>query len=107
MSRRSFVDTLRDVRGGEVLDDLSERLQELVQAVQSCGAGGQLSITLTVKPMKGSREAVVVEDVIKLKKPEIKSSGTVMFPSVEGNLSRHHPKQDDLPGITLASTRSA
>lgn len=100
--RRSFVDTLRDVRGGEVLEDLSDKLQELVSAVQVAGAAGELTLKITVKPMKGSTEAVVVTDDIKCKTPVIKSSGTVMFPTPEGNLQRNHPKQDDLPGITLA-----
>ena len=103
--RRSFVDTLRDLRSGEVIDQLDEQLQELVQAVQVTGGGGQIQLTIVVIPAKGASEAVVVKDTIKLKKPEIKSSGTLMFPTVEGNLSRKHPKQDDLPGITLAADR--
>lgn len=100
--RRSFVDTMRDVRGGEVLEDLSNKLQELVAAVQSTGGSGELSLKISVKPMKGSTEAVVVTDDIKCKTPVLKSAGTVMFPTPEGNLQRNHPKQDDLPGITLA-----
>lgn len=107
MTRRSFVDTLRDLRGGEVLEQLDGQLQELVQAVQSTSAGGQLTLTIIVAPTKGAAEAVVVKDQIKLKKPEIKSSGTLMFPTPEGNLSRKHPKQDDLPGISLATDRAA
>ena len=103
MARRPFFDTLREVRSGEVIDDLAEKLQELVQAVQRTGAGGSLSFKLDVKPMKGSTEAGVNTDDIKLKKPELRSTGTVMFPSVEGNLTRSHPRQDDLPGITLAA----
>lgn len=103
--RRPIADTLRDIRGGEALEDLSAKLQELVQAVQSTNAGGTLVLKISVKPMKGSTEAVVVTDDIVLKKPAVKSSGTVMFPTVEGNLQRHHPKQDDLPGITLAADR--
>lgn len=103
--RRPIADTLRDIRGGEALEDLSAKLQELVQAVQSTNASGTLVLKISVKPMKGSTEAVVVTDDIVLKKPEVKSSGTVMFPTVEGNLQRHHPKQDDLPGITLAADR--
>jgi hypothetical protein len=103
--RRPIADTLRDIRGGEVLDELEAKLQELVQAVQSTNGSGQIKLTIDVKPMKGSTEAVVVTDNIVLKKPAVKSSGTVMFPTVEGNLQRHHPKQDDLPGISLASDR--
>ncbi|MGB3068471.1 MAG: hypothetical protein WBC18_07985 [Ottowia sp.] len=101
--RRSFVDTLRDLRSGEVLDQLDEHMQELVRAVQTTQAGGQITLTIIVAPTKGSSEAVVVKDAIKLKKPEIKSAGTLMFPTVEGNLQRSNPNQRDLPGITLAS----
>lgn len=101
--RRPFFETLRDVRGGAVLDDLAEKMQELVHAVQVCNAAGSLTLTLEVKPMKGSTEAVVVTDGIKAKVPQIKSSGTVMFPTPEGNLSRQHPKQPDLPGLSLAA----
>jgi hypothetical protein len=97
--RRPFFDTLRDVRGGEVIDDLSARLQELVHAVQSTNATGSLTLTLEVKPMKGSTEAVVITDAIKLKAPQLKSKGTVMFPTPEGNLSRQHPNQAELPGL--------
>lgn len=107
MSRRSFVDTLRDLRGGEVLEQLDDQLQELVRAVQTTQAGGQITLTVVVAPMKGSTEAVVVKDAIKLKKPEVKSTGTLMFPTVEGNLQRNNPNQRELPGITLASDRAA
>lgn len=103
MSRRSFVDTMREVRAGQVLDDLDAKLQELVQAVQSTGGAGELTLKISVKPMKGSTEACVVADDIKLKTPQIKSAGTVMFPTPEGNLSRKHPRQEEIPGITLAS----
>lgn len=105
--RRSFVDTLRDLRGGELIEQLDTSLQELVQAVQTTGGGGQVVLTIVVAPTKGAAEAVVVKDIVKLKKPEIKSAGTLMFPTPEGNLSRKHPKQDELPGISLASDRNA
>jgi hypothetical protein len=107
MARRPFFDTLRDVRGGEVIDDLAAKMQELVQAVQTTGASGKLTLTLEVGPAKGSTEIVVVRDTIALKKPEIKSKGTIMFPTVEGNLQRSNPNQRELPGVTLAAERVA
>jgi hypothetical protein len=106
MARRSFVDTLRDVRGGQVLEDMDAKLQELVRAVQETGAAGELVLKVSVAPMKGSNEAVVVKDDIKQKLPVIKSAGTVLFPTPEGNLQRSHYRQDDLPGITLAAQRT-
>lgn len=104
MNQRPFFDTLRDIRAGAVLDELAAQMQTLVHAVQVCNAGGTLTLTLEVKPMKGSTEAVVVADSIKVKAPHIKSSGTVMFPTPEGNLSRQHPRQTELPGLSLATS---
>jgi len=106
MARRSFVDTMREVRAGQVLEELDTKLQQLVQSVQSTGGSGELVLKISVKPMKGSTEACVVTDDIKLKVPEIKNAGTVMFPTPEGNLSRKHPRQEEIPGITLASRAS-
>jgi hypothetical protein len=103
--RRSFVDTLRDVRGGEVLEDLSERLGELVHAVQTANASGELILRIKVAPMKGSSEAVVVTDKIDAKLPKIVSAGTVMFTTPDGNLQRNNYKQPELPGITLAASQ--
>ncbi|WP_337878411.1 hypothetical protein [Caldimonas sp.] len=102
--RRPFFDTLRDVRGGQVIDDLAEQMQELVRAVEATGKAGTLTLTLEVKPFKGAAEAaVVVKDTIKLKLPKHESAGTVLFATVDGNLQRNHPAQDELPGITLAA----
>lgn len=99
---RPLFDTLRDLRGGQVIDDLALNIQELVQAVQSTGKAGSMKLTIVVTPMKGSTEAFVIKDTIALKKPMIESAGTVLFPTPDGNLTRTHPKQDSLPGIQLA-----
>ena len=99
---RPLFETLRDLRGGQVIDDMAVNIQELVQAVQSTGKAGSLTMKIVVTPMKGSTEAFVIKDNISLKKPTIESAGTVLFPTPEGNLTRTHPKQDNLPGIQLA-----
>lgn len=105
--RRPLFDTLRDLRGGEVIDGFAEQLQQLVQAVQTTGKAGSVSLKLDVKPMEGSAEAFVVADTITAKLPRVKSAGTVMFPTPEGNLTRQSQRQDDLPGISLAKGAAA
>jgi hypothetical protein len=105
--RRPLFDTLRDLRSGQLIEDIEAKLQELVHAVTTTQAGGSLTIVLEVKPTKGSAEAVVVKDSVKLKVPQITSSGTLLFPTPEGNLQRNHPKQGELPGLALASDRPA
>jgi hypothetical protein len=105
--RRSFVDTLRDVRAGKVIDELDEQLQTLVQKVQSTIKGGSLVLTIEIKPLKGSAEAVIVKAGISCKMPSFDEAGTVLFPSPEGNLTRSHHRQPDLPGLALASAPPA
>lgn len=105
--RRSFSDTLRDVRAGTVIDQLDNDLQQLVQQVQRTNKGGKLVLTLDIKPMKGSTEAVVVKAAVTLKAPQFEDNGTVLFPTPDGNLTRSHHRQDDLPGINLAVDNAA
>jgi len=102
--RRSFVDTLREVRAGMAIDELDANLQQLVQDVQRTNKGGSLKLTVEIKPMRGSTEAVVVKASVSVKAPTFSDNGTVLFPTPEGNLTRHHHKQDELPGITLAAS---
>lgn len=104
MPRRSFVDTLRDVRAGVVIDQLDECLQQLVQQVQRTNKGGSLRLSLDIRPMKGSTEAVVVKATVVTKNPQFDDQGTVLFPTPEGNLTRSHHKQAELPGISLAAS---
>lgn len=101
--RRSFVDTLREVRAGMAIEELDANLQQLVQDVQRTNKGGSLKLTVEIKPMRGSTEAVVVKAQVTMKAPTFTDNGTVLFPTPEGNLTRSHHKQPDLPGITLAS----
>lgn len=53
MSVRPITDTLRSIQRGAVLDDASEKLADLVKAVDAAGKPGKLVIEITVK--KASR----------------------------------------------------
>ncbi len=104
--RKSFADTLREVRAGSHIEELDAKLQQLVQQIQRTNKSGQLTLKLDIKPMKGSTEAVVVKATVIVKEPQFDDAGTVLFPTPEGNLDRSYHKQPDLPGITLASDNS-
>lgn len=105
MTYRPFTDTLRTLRDGMCLDELSMQMQMLVQQVQATSKGGRLTLTIDVKPADRIPGAVVITDDVKVKLPEIKSDGTLMWPTPEGNLERNNPKQRELPGITLAGSK--
>jgi hypothetical protein len=101
------MDTLREVRAGMAVEELDASLQQLVQDVQRTNKAGSLKLTIEIKPMKGSTEAVVVKAAVTLKAPQFEDNGTVLFPTPDGNLTRSHHRQDDLPGINLAVDNAA
>ena len=91
---RPFVDTLRELRNGQTLDDLSERLNELVRDVRTTGKGGEITLTIKVSPAsKGDTDTLMLNDTIKVKAPELDRASTLFFATVENNLSRQHPRQ--------------
>ena len=47
---RPFIDTLRDIEAGGLLDELSEAQFGLIDAIRLSGKGGKLVIELTYKP---------------------------------------------------------
>lgn len=98
---RPFTDTLRDLRAGKTLDELAERLQEIVQAVQRCGKQGTLTLKLTIKPAsRGDLETILIHDAIKAIVPEGERAATLFFGTPEGNLTRTNPRQiDGLRGV--------
>lgn len=99
--RRPFVDTLREVSNGKVIDKLDSGLQSLVQSVQRTGKGGKMTLTVEIAPIKDSSEALAMKATVTSKEPLFEDAGTIMFPTPEGNLQRSHYKQPDLPGVTL------
>lgn len=54
MAIRPFIDTLTALRYGELHDELSEKLNELVAACADTGKAGTLTLTLKLKPSKGA-----------------------------------------------------
>lgn len=91
---KPFDHTLRDIRGGALLEDLTASLAELLGAIQTTDKGGSLTLRLTIKPTKGL--ALEIEDDISLKKPELAKPSTLLFPTVDGNLQLQNPMQKSL-----------
>ncbi|MDP8961519.1 MAG: hypothetical protein M3N32_07900 [Actinomycetota bacterium] len=94
---RPFADVIRDLRRGDAHDELSERLAELVAAVEAHGKPGRLVLTIVVEPYKGT-DALAVRDQIKTVIPEADRDATLMF-AEDGRLTRHNPRQPEIPGL--------
>jgi hypothetical protein len=94
---RPFAAVLQELRAGLTHAELSDRLVELVTACQATGKGGSITFTLSVKPTKGESGVMVVTDKIAAKIPEGERGEGIFFSTIEGNLVRQDPRQQELP----------
>lgn len=100
MAERNFVDTLKDIRHGDVIGELGAELADLVGAVRATGLGGMLTLSIRVKPAsKGDVSALVLEDEIKVKLPKLPRGATILFATDENLLQRQDPRQPELTGL--------
>lgn len=91
MAIRPFVDTLSAIRFGELHEELSNKLNQLVIQCDKTGKSGTLTLQLKLKPGKAGQVEVI--DEVKIKLPEHERGSTIMFGSPEGNLQRTDPRQ--------------
>ena len=101
MSARPITDTLRFIGGGTFIDKASDALADLVNAVESSGKKGTLTLTITVA--KATRNSVKVGGQIKLATPKEDPLDALLFPTPEGNLLAEDPSQTRLD-LRVAST---
>jgi hypothetical protein len=89
---RAFNDFLREHRHGATHDDLSDALQELVEAVCEENKAGKLVLTISIKP-KGKGDGLEVAAEVKLAPPLPPPGVSLFFASAENNLVRSDPRQ--------------
>jgi len=93
---RAFVDTLKDIRDGELLNELPRKLQEVIEGVQATGKRGKLTIVLELSPAKAGM-FVLTDDVKQVIPEPERDTTTVFFITEESDLSRRDPRQPKLP----------
>lgn len=106
MATRPITDTLRHIGGGVFIDTASDKLAELVAAVDNSGKAGKLTLDVTVK--KATRGgAMIVTGKVRLTKPAEEPMETMLFATPEGNLVVDDPHQQKLDLKTVNSTGGA
>ena len=96
MGARPFMDWLREQRKGATHEELTQLLNEAVQAVGDHGKRAEIVLKIVVKPMsKANRQTVIVVDTVVGKIPQPERSQSVFFVTPEHNLSTTDP--DALP----------
>lgn len=92
MSARPITDTLRHIGGGVFIDTASDKLAELVNAVDQSGKAGRIDLTISVK--KATRGgAMHITGKVKLTKPAEEPMEAMLFATPEGNLVADDPHQ--------------
>lgn len=102
---RPAIDTLRELRGGEVLDELSHELHTAVNAVTELGKPAEVHIVIKIKPFNKSRlknPALHFEAKVSSKLPEQDREGDIFFVDDTGNPTRNQPRQAELSGLKIA-----
>jgi hypothetical protein len=90
---RPFADWLLEQSAGKTHDELSVALHDLIARVKDTGKKGSVQFTVSVAPMKGDTDVLVVTDEIKLRVPEHDRKPSVFYADKHGNLSRRDPNQ--------------
>lgn len=86
--------TLRELRGGEFIDELDSALRKVTDAVADHGKSGSVTIKLTVS---SSGRSLEIADDIAVKTGKPAKGSTIFFRDREGQLTRDDPKQTELP----------
>ena len=93
---RTATDQLRDIRGGLMVEELTEKMAEVVNAVLATGKKGNVSLKLNFDPASKGDAVITITDEIKATIPQEKKMGTLMFALPSGTLQRQDPRQTEL-----------
>ena len=97
-----FMDTLREIRRGVSLEELSDQLTTLVASVRETGRPGKLTYVLMVKPAsKGDTNTLMLQDAIKVTAPVLERATTVFYATANNELQRNDPRQPELEGLRV------
>lgn len=97
---KSFMETLKDLRRGELLSELTDHLCEVVTAVRATGGAGTLTLTIRIKPFsKGDMSTLAVTDDIKTSLTTLEKGATILFANERNELQRQDPRQPELTGL--------
>lgn len=103
---RPITDTLRHIGGGVFIDIASDKLAELVGAVDQSGKSGKIMLAITVK--KATRGgAMVITGKVTMTKPAEEPMEAMLFATPEGNLVADDPHQQKLDLKTVQGGGSA
>lgn len=92
---RQFTDVLGHMNSGRTVDNLTEKLAEVTDAVLLTGKKGTL--TLKIEVTRNSELSCSFNENVDIKVPELSRGTAVFFKNSAGDLVRDDPRQPRLP----------
>lgn len=92
---RPFMDTLRDLEFGVLLDQLGIEQRRVIDAVLKTNCKGELNLKLVYKETGPGQ--INVSATVTPKIPQLSRGQTLFFVTEEKNLQRDNPRQHKLP----------
>jgi hypothetical protein len=99
---KPFAEMLSIFDNGSAHEQASRGLHDLIDAVQTVGRKGGVTIAIEVSPLKGSADQVVVTAQVTVKLPKQDTTSSMFFVDRKGNLSRQDPRQPVITGLQIA-----
>jgi hypothetical protein len=97
---RPFADWLLEQANGSTHAELTAQLNELVQSAIAHGKGGELTLSVKVKPAtKGAGNMLLVTADVKSKLPRGERPDALFYADRDGNLRRDNPDQLKFEGL--------
>lgn len=97
---RPFAAFLQEQSGGQLHDELSTRLHDLIAAVRETGKAGSISLKIDIKPIPGTDgRTLTVTDTVAAKLPKTERPKSIFFVTDDFNLSRTDPRQPVITGL--------
>jgi hypothetical protein len=92
------MDVLTVIRGGDLMFDLSQKLQEVIAGVRESGKKGSITLKLVINPLStGNGDTVGVKDTIRIDVPKKTVNPTLFFTTTKNTMQRKDPRQDEFP----------
>ena len=104
---QAFSVFIQDLADGRVHAELSNKTDELIARVRATGKGGELTLKIKIKPATRAEyvEKVIISDSISLKLPEHERGDDFFYVTDDNDLSRKHPKQQELELRTVTTAQ--
>lgn len=105
MTARAFSLLLQDIRDGRTHSELTNGMDELLQAVRNTGKAGTITLEIKIKPASRGTDCdkVVIADKVTVKAPKPERGDDFFWVTDDNDLSRNHPRQHNLDLRTATS----